>query len=187
VLELALHVLDAMRNSVDAGADRLELSILEDREQDRMMIELTDNGQGMARELAEKVLDPFVTTRKTRHVGLGLPLFAAAAHRCDGDFQVRSAPGEGTRLTAVFRYNHWDRAPLGDMPSSLLAILLAERPVDVLYTHRVGSRQFCFDSSEIRQELGDLPLSLPSVRTWMLKALQEGERGLRDSGGQFLD
>jgi hypothetical protein len=182
VLELALHLLDAMQNSVEAGADRLELSIHEDLENDRMVIELKDNGQGMVPELAQKVLDPFVTTRKTRHVGLGLPLFATAARRCDGDFQVRSAPGKGTQLTAVFRYNHWDRAPLGDMPSALLAILLAERPVDVLYTHRVGSRQFCFDSSEIRQELGDLPLSLPPVRTWMLKALQEGERGLRNSG-----
>lgn len=177
-----MHVLDAMQNSVDAGANRLELSIQEDREQDRMIIQLNDNGKGMSRELVEKVLDPFVTTRKTRHVGLGLPLFAAAARRCDGDFQVESAPGEGTRLTAVFRYSHWDRAPLGDMPSALLAILLAEHPVDVVYTHRVGSRQFCFDSSEIRQELGNLPLSLPPVRTWMLQMLQEGERGLQDSG-----
>ena len=176
-----MHVLDAMQNSVDAGADRLELSIQEDREQDRMTIQLNDNGKGMARELVEKVLDPFVTTRKTRHVGLGLPLFAAAARRCDGDFRVESTPGEGTRLTAVFRYSHWDRAPLGDMPSALLAILLSEHPVDVLYTHRVGSRQFSFDSSEIRQELGDLPLSLPPVRAWMLQTLQEGERGLRDS------
>lgn len=182
MLELALHVLDAMQNSVEAGADRLELSIQEDLENDQMVIELKDNGQGMARDLAEKVLDPFVTTRKTRHVGLGLPLFATAARRCDGDFQVRSAPGKGTQLTAVFRYDHWDRAPLGDMPSALLAILLAQRPVNVLYTHRVGSREFQFDSSEVRRELGDLPLSLPPVRTWVLKALQEGERGLRDSG-----
>jgi anti-sigma regulatory factor (Ser/Thr protein kinase) len=180
-LELALHVLDAMRNSVDAGADRLELSIQEDQEHDQMVIQLNDNGKGMAPELVEKVLDPFVTTRKTRHVGLGLPLFAAAARRCEGDFHIRSTPGKGTQLTAVFRYSHWDRAPLGDMPSAMLAILLAERPVNLVYTHRVGSRQFCFDSSELRQELGDLPLSLPPVRSWILKTLQEGERDLGDS------
>ena len=177
-----MHVLDAMQNSVDAGASRLELSIHEDREQDRMVIQLNDNGKGMPRELAEKVLDPFVTTRKTRHVGLGLPLFAAAARRCEGDLQVESVPGEGTRLTAVFRYSHWDRAPLGDMPSALLAVLLSEHPVDVHYMHRVGSWQFCFDSSEIRKELGDVPLSFPPVRTWMLQTLQEGERSLQESG-----
>ena len=181
MLELALHVLDAMQNSIEAGADRLELVILEDPVKDHLKIELKDNGQGMAAELVKRVLDPFVTTRKTRHVGLGLPLFAAAARRCDGDLQIQSEPGKGTRISAVFRYSHWDRAPLGDMPSALLAILLAQRPVDVHYRHRVGSRKFCFDSSEIRRELGDLPLSLPPVRTWVLKTLQEGEHSLRDS------
>jgi len=183
VLELALHVLDAMQNSVEAGADRLELSILEDQERDQVIIELKDNGQGMAPEFAKKVLDPFVTTRNTRHVGLGLPLFAAAVQRCDGDFQIQSVPRQGTRLSAVFRYSHWDRAPLGDMPSALLAILLAERPVNVLYTHRVGSREFQFDSSEVRRELGDVPLSSSPVRGWILRTLQEGERDLQDLGG----
>jgi hypothetical protein len=180
VLELALHVLDAMQNSVEAGADRLELSILEDLDKDQMVIELKDNGQGMAPELVSKVLDPFVTTRKTRHVGLGLPLFAAAARRCQGDLQLQSKPGKGTQLTAMFRLSHWDRAPLGDMPSALLAILLAQRPVNVVYTHRVGSREFRFDTSEVRRELGEIPWSVPPVRTWVLETLREGERCLRD-------
>ena len=185
MLELALHVLDAMQNSVEAGADRLELSIQEDLENDRMVIELKDNGQGMAPELAQRVLDPFVTTRKTRHVGLGLPLFATAARRCDGDLQIQSEPGKGTQVTALFRHSHWDRPPLGDVPSALLAILLAQRPVDVVYTHRVGNREFCFDSSEVRQELGDIPLSSMRVRSWILETLYEGEKSLRESGNNL--
>jgi hypothetical protein len=180
VLELALHVLDTMRNSVEAGADRLELSILEDLEKDRMVIELKDNGQGMTPELVARVLDPFVTTRKTRHVGLGLPLLAAATRRCEGDLQLQSEPGRGTKLTASFRHSHWDRAPLGDMPSALLAILLSQRPVDVVYSHRVGSGEFCFDSSEVRRELGEIPLSSSRVRAWILETLQQGERSLED-------
>lgn len=181
MLELALHVLDAMQNSVEAGADRLELSIHEDLENDRMVIELKDNGQGMAPELAQRVLDPFVTTRKTRHVGLGLPLFATAARRCDGDLQIQSEPGKGTQVTALFRHSHWDRAPLGDIPSTLLAVLLAQRPVNVVYTHRMGNREFRFDSSEVRRELGDIPLSSTRVRGWILETLREGERSLRNS------
>ncbi len=177
-----MHVLDAMQNSVEAGASRLDLRIEEDLEQDRMMIELTDDGRGMDRGLKEKVMDPFVTTRKTRHIGLGLPLFAAAARRCRGDLKIDSEQGKGTRLVAWFQHSHWDRAPLGDMPSALLAILLSGRPIDILYTHRVGNREFCFDSAEVRGELGEVPLSSPRVRSWILASLQEGERGLMGFG-----
>ncbi len=121
-----MHVLDAMQNAVEAGATRVHLSIVEDVEKDWMVIELMDNGRGMEQDFANKVLDPFVTSRTTRHVGLGLPLFAAAARRCEGDLHIESAPGKGTRLQASFRLSHWDRAPLGDMPAALLSVLLAK-------------------------------------------------------------
>jgi hypothetical protein len=50
----------------------------------------------------------------------------------------------------------------------------------VVYTHRVGSREFRFDTSEVRRELGEIPWSVPPVRTWVLETLREGERCLRD-------
>jgi len=181
VRELSLHVLDALENSVEAGATRIEVGINEDLKADRMVIEIADNGRGMSKEFVARVLNPFVTTRTTRHVGLGLPLFVAAARRCDGDLVIDSEPGKGTRLTITFRHSHIDRAPLGDMPSALMAILLSERPVDLAYTHRVDGREFQLDSAEVRQELGDIPLQYPKVRSWLLETLCEGEASLRAS------
>jgi C4-dicarboxylate-specific signal transduction histidine kinase len=36
-----------------------------------------------------RTVDPFFTTRQTRHVGLGLPLFAAAAERAGGRLETK--------------------------------------------------------------------------------------------------
>jgi len=178
VRELSLHILDVLENAVEAEASRIKIKIDEDIEADQMVIEIRDNGRGMNEERAARVLDPFYTTRETRHVGLGLPLLSEAARRCEGDLSVESEPGKGTMVKAVFRRSHIDRAPLGDIPTALLAILLSERSIDLDYSHRIGGREFRFDSSEIREELGDVPLTHPKVREWLLQFLQEGEEDL---------
>lgn len=176
--EISLHILDLLENAVEAGATRIEIRIEEDLEKDWLFIEILDNGCGMSGELIGKVLDPFYTTRKTRHVGLGLPLLLDASHRCEGDLVIQSEPGEGTQVKASFRHSHIDRAPIGDMSTALLAILLSERPVDLDYCHKIDSQEFRFDSSEVRRELEDVPLTHPRVRDWLLRILHEGETGL---------
>jgi anti-sigma regulatory factor (Ser/Thr protein kinase) len=179
VRELSLHILDALENSVEAGATRIELLIEEDLKDDTFTIVVKDNGRGMSEEFVRQVLDPFVTTRTTRHVGLGLPLFAAAARRCNGDLRIQSAPGIGTTLTATFQHSHMDRAPLGDIAGSLMAVIMSERTVDVYYKHTVDGRTFELDTAEVRQELGDVPLSHPLVRQWLESMLQEGVASLQ--------
>ena len=176
--ELSLHILDLLENAVEAGASIIEIKIEEDLKTDWMVIEITDNGRGMRQELIERVLNPFYTTRTTRHVGLGLPLFLEAARRCGGDLVIQSSPGKGTRVRATFRHRHIDRAPLGDMTGALMAILLSEHPVDLDYCHTVDSGVFRFDSSEIRKELENVPLSHPKVRDWLFHVLREGEATL---------
>lgn len=176
--ELSLHILDALENSVEAGATRIELQIEENHRQDLLRIVIRDNGRGMSKEFVQQVLNPFVTTRTTRHIGLGLPLFAAAAQRCNGNLGVESEPGVGTTITATFQHSHIDRAPLGDVASSVMAVLLSSRPVDIRYEHRVDERTFTLDTAEIRQELGDVPLSHPIVREWLESVLAEGLTGL---------
>lgn len=185
--ELSLHILDALENSVEAGATRLELLIKEDLKNDVLEIVIRDNGRGMSKEFVEQVLNPFVTTRTTRHVGLGLPLFAAAARRCNGDLRIESEPGVGTTVTATFQHSHIDRAPLGDIAGTLLAIVLSDRPVDILYRHeclvpgprgRVKRRIFELDTAQVRRELDGVPLSYPAVREWLETVLREGIRDL---------
>jgi anti-sigma regulatory factor (Ser/Thr protein kinase) len=178
VRELSLHVLDVIENALEAGASRVQVRIDEDLEADLLAIEIVDNGRGMSNELLDKVLNPFYTTRKTRHVGLGLPLFREAARRCDGEFVIQSQPGKGTHVRATFRYSHIDRAPMGDIASALLAALLSGHTVDLDYTHSVQDRKFQMNTAEIRKALGDIPLTYPKVRDWLFEELRQGEASL---------
>ena len=173
--ELSLHILDVLENSVEAGATRIELTIVEDLPGDRLIIDVRDNGRGMDKEFVRNVLNPFVTTRTTRHVGLGLPLFAAAAQRSNGALTVESEKGKGTRLTATFQHSHIDRAPLGDLVGALMGILVSDRPCDLALRHEVYGRCYQFDTADVRRELGDVPLSHPKVREWLFDTLTEGE------------
>jgi anti-sigma regulatory factor (Ser/Thr protein kinase) len=179
VRELSLHILDALENSVEAGATRVELRIDENLKNDILKIVIKDDGRGMSEEFVRQVLNPFVTTRKTRHVGLGLPLFAAAARRCNGDLQLQSRLGVGTTVTATFQHSHIDRAPLGDIAGALIAIILSDRPVQVYYRHRVNRRTFELDTAVVQQELEPVPLSHPAVREWLQSTLTEGVTRVR--------
>jgi anti-sigma regulatory factor (Ser/Thr protein kinase) len=179
--ELSLYILDALQNSVEAGASRVKLTIEENMTDDRLTIIIDDNGRGMDTETVKKAVDPFFTTRTTRHVGLGLPLFTAAAQQCNGDLTLESELGKGTRLRVIFQHSHIDRAPMGDICGSLLTLLLAKSQVDLHYVHRVNGRQFEFNTAEIRTELGDVPLSHPAVRDWLREFITQGERGIAAS------
>ena len=167
-----------VQNSVEAGGSRIEITIDEDLEGDLLRIEVCDNGRGMSKEQTAKVLDPFYTTRKTRHIGLGLPLLQEACRRCEGDLEIISDQGTGTRLQATFRHSHIDRAPLGNLPSVLMTLVFSQKPVDWIYIHRVNGEAFQLDSSEIKKELGEIPLTHPKVRHWLLDVLVEGENSL---------
>jgi hypothetical protein len=175
--ELSLHILDALQNSLEAGATFIELIIEENLAADRLIITIRDNGRGMSEEQLARVFDPFFTTRSTRHVGLGIPLIKAATERCSGDLTITSQLGKGTRLQATFQHSHIDRAPLGDMTATLLAFILAGQ-CDLHYLHQVGEQQFEFDTAEIHAELGDVPLTHPAVRKWLREFIAEGEEEL---------
>ena len=73
--ELSLNVLDIAQNSIAAGASVITMTVEEDAGADRLTLSVEDNGCGMTSEQLERVRDPFYTTRTTRPVGMGIPLF----------------------------------------------------------------------------------------------------------------
>ncbi|HEY3314579.1 MAG TPA: ATP-binding protein [Bacillota bacterium] len=177
--ELALHLLDLLQNSAEAGADQVDLSIEEDPARDALRLVVTDNGRGMDAETRRRVLDPFFTTRKTRPVGLGLPLFEAAARRCNGGLEIESAPGAGTTVTATFQRSNIDRAPLGDLPTTLAVFLAGHAGLDLRYRHRLGDRGFVFDSRAVHERLGEVGFDHPLVADWVKGHLSEALANLQ--------
>jgi hypothetical protein len=135
--DLSLHILDVVENSITAGAREVGILIDEDNAENRLSLEITDNGKGMDEEMRSKVLDPFFTTRTTRRVGLGLPLLAEAARQSGGGLELDSAPGRGTKVRAVFQIGHPDLKPLGDVASTLGAILAGRPELELKFVHRL--------------------------------------------------
>ena len=175
--ELSLHILDILQNSIEAGATLVELTIEENLQMDRLTITVSDNGRGMSEAQVARIFDPFYTTRKTRHVGLGLPLFKVAAERCNGDLTVTSQLGQGATVRATFQHSHIDRAPLGDMTGTLLSVILANK-CDLRYIHRVDGKEFEFHTASLKAELGEIPLAQPKVRQWLRSFIAAGEADL---------
>jgi hypothetical protein len=62
-----------------AQATTIQIGVVEDNRADRLLLSVEDNGVGMNADMIARVVDPFVTSRTTRKVGLGIPLLKAAA------------------------------------------------------------------------------------------------------------
>ena len=149
--DLSLHILDIAENSLRSGAKLIEISVVEDPNQDLLFLEIRDNGKGMAPESCERAADPFFTTKPGRRIGLGLALLAQAAREACGDCIVSSLPNVGTKVTAFFSLSHPDRKPLGDMAATLQTLAAGNPEVDFVYEHKKGSEVSRFDTRKVRQ------------------------------------
>lgn len=164
MIDLSLHILDIVENSTKAGAKLVEIYLSEDAEKDLLQIIIRDNGIGMDREMVKTVRDPFVTTRTTRRVGLGLPMLEQAAKEANGGLSVISKPGHGTELRVTFQASHIDRKPLGDIASSIITLIMGNPEVDFIYESDLNGEKITLDTQAIRAELeGTTTITDPAV------------------------
>jgi len=173
--ELADHIQDIMQNSVEAGATEVTLEITEDRQRDVFIIRISDNGRGMDEAVLKHVTDPFVTSRRTRRVGLGLSLLEMTAKRSGGGVRIESAPGRGTVVEASYVHSHWDRPPLGNIAATIKGFIVVNPEITLNYVHSVDGKVFSFTSREIAAALGEeIPLTHPDVLSWLDSFLTGG-------------
>ena len=176
--EISLHALDIIQNSIAANATLIEINLHVDHVQDRMVLSISDNGCGMTETFQREVLDPFVTSRTTRKVGLGIPMFQAGAEAAGGTFSLESTVGVGTRIEASYQISHWDRPPLGNIAETLYTSILCNEGLDFAFTYTVDDKNFRADTREIKAVLGDVPLHTPEVSAWLKEYLYEGIEAL---------
>jgi hypothetical protein len=184
--ELSLHILDVVENGITAGASCITIRVEESSAADLLRIGIHDNGRGMPAQKVHNIENPFITTRTTRRVGLGLSLLAAAARRCEGDIRVHATPGKGTEVSATFRRSHIDRAPLGDMAATLGMLIMGNPHIDFFYIHRVDDREFTFDTREIKRELEGVDVSHPAVVTHLTESVRRSLKELASGGNAPL-
>ncbi len=185
--DLSLHILDIAENSVDAQAKIVRIRLTEDRPKDLLVLEIADDGRGMEREMVKRVLDPFVTTKTTRRVGLGLPLLAESARAANGKLRIQSNPGQGTRVKATFQLSHIDTKPLGDIAQTMITLIIGHPEVDFLYSHKINRFRYTFDTRELKDKIDGLPLQAPQVVSFIKKNINDGLDRIRRKNERSQD
>jgi anti-sigma regulatory factor (Ser/Thr protein kinase) len=177
--DLSLHILDIAENSIDAQAKTIRILLRENSQDDLLTLEIIDDGKGMDKESLRKALDPFYTTKKTRRFGFGLSLISEAARMANGTFSVDSDPGKGTHIKAVFQASHIDTKPFGDIPQTLITLIMGHPEIEFIYTHRVDASEYSLDTQEIKAQLNGMPINSPEVLNLIKKDIREGIASLR--------
>jgi len=170
---IAYHLLDIVHNSLRAGARLVEIDMQENTPENRMQLKVRDDGKGMAKDDLLRAVDPYYTSRKSRNVGLGLPLLKQNAERTGGSFHISSEPGVGTLVCAHFVTNHLDLPPMGDLPGTVHQIIIGNPGRDFLYRHTLDGNSFTIDTREIREILEDWPLDHPKISGYLRELIRE--------------
>ncbi len=174
--ELSLNILDVAQNSVTAGASLIEIALKVYGENGRMMsITIKDNGKGMDRETLAAVENPFFTSRTTRKVGLGIPLFKQAAEQTGGSFTISSQVGAGTLVTAEFDTASIDFTPLGEVWDTVAILIQMNENIDFVYTVQKDAEEFVCDTRQLKEVMEGMPLSDLAVIQWIKEFIKENQ------------
>ncbi|MBF0542253.1 MAG: ATP-binding protein [Nitrospirae bacterium] len=172
--DISLHILDIAENSYNAGASRIGITLR--REGEVLEVEIVDNGRGMDEEALKRCRDPFYTTQR-KGFGLGIAFFMQSASESEGEFDISSVVGEGTRIWARFRLDHMDCKPLGDIAETITTLLYSRQGVDISLKMINGDYRYEFDSDLMKKEIEPVPINNISVIKLIKADIIEGQRG----------
>src|SRR4030065_2299965 len=178
--DLSLHILDIAENSINAGASKIRIKIIENVKKNLLLIEIADNGKGMDEDIIKMARDPFFTTKSNKRVGLGIPFLAQSAREAMGDISITSKKGEGTTITATFKYNHIDRKPLGDIEKTLTVLIAGNPEVDFVYEHKRNSHTYYLDTTGIKKKLKGIPTNHPEVIKIIKDSIRQWQNDTKD-------
>jgi signal transduction histidine kinase len=71
---------------------------------DRVVLEVSDSGPGIPKEIEDRIFEPFFTTKEPGiGTGLGLAIVSSIVRDCGGEISVKSQPGRGATFTISFQ------------------------------------------------------------------------------------
>ena len=98
--ELRDVLLNVLENSRLAGAT--QVNVRAERDGKQILVETTDNGSGIPREIMPRIFEPHFSTRTTGS-GLGLAVSRRLIESWGGSIDVSSDSGSGTRVLIVLK------------------------------------------------------------------------------------
>ncbi len=182
--ELSLNILDIANNSTRANAKNIVVDINISTARDMIEIKIIDDGCGMSQEFVDRINDPFTTTRTTRKVGMGIPLYKMTANQCDGDVVIRSKLGEGTTVEASFRISSIDRPPLGDIGSTFSTLVGGAPKTDFELNYSFDKQNYNITTQSIKEALGEDDLSDVVILNYLQEKVNENLQTI--NGGNII-
>ena len=136
-------------------------------EGDYVVISVTDDGQGIPKEMVHNIFDPFFTTKEQgKGTGLGLSVVYGIMQNHDGNIRVQSGEGIGTTISLYFPFSHEKvgEGRVNELPK-------ANKVLKILF----------LDDEEV---LVDLATELFRKMGHQIVAIDNGETALEILGGQ---
>ncbi len=140
--ELREMLTNLIFNAVDAMPRGGTITLRTRPEADRLILEVSDTGMGMDEDTRRRCLEPFFTTKGERGTGLGLAMVYGTIQRHEGNIDLHSVVGEGTRFTLKLplRQPGEATAPGGSdavgTPTPRRVLVVDDQPVFVNILHR---------------------------------------------------
>jgi hypothetical protein len=94
---------------------------------------------------------------------------------------ISSEPGKGTEVDVMFVFGNIDRLPTGDIAGTMALTVSSYPAIDFMYTHTTPNGIFVFDTKEIKETLGDLPISNPQVIAFMKDLISDNLKEIKAS------
>jgi signal transduction histidine kinase len=116
LLNLILNGMDAMI-AVPQSRRSLAVRVLETKKSN-LQVEVSDQGTGMAPDVAARIFEPFFTT-KTNGMGMGLAISQTIIEAHGGDIWVESKAGQGTTFRFILPSAGLSKVKDGDLPPAL--------------------------------------------------------------------
>ncbi len=91
-------ILNIAGNAADAMPDGGRFAVRSHVEDNRLTIQLEDNGGGMPEEIRKTIFEPFVTYGKKHGTGLGMAIVKKIVDDHHGDVTIESEIGKGTKM-----------------------------------------------------------------------------------------
>ena len=190
--ELSLNILDIVQNSIASEAKNIAVSLIVD-ENEVLTLSIVDDGLGMTSDTLKNITDPFYTSRTSRRVGMGIPLLQLASEQAGGQVTISSKhisecpKCHGTVVIATFDTKHPDFTPVGDIVSSICAMIQGHPEADYLFCHETDTVRVRLDTKELKATLGEgIPLSNFEIIQWISEFLREQYKSYNFNGGKYI-
>ncbi len=102
--QLRESLINLIMNSSDAMNNEGTLIFRTYESNNKIVIEIIDNGSGMDEITKQHCLDPFYSTKGSKGTGLGLSMVYGIVKRHDGEIQIESEKNHGTTIRLLFNY-----------------------------------------------------------------------------------